>query len=427
MILFVIYIIFAPVLWPFLFISSFFIKKIKIRRKKTWWSISNVQRGIRSNRGDRKVIVFHAASNGEFEQLVPVLKLIDRKRFYVVISVFSPTVYIKQNQTPFADGMCFHPYDFLFSSFLFFKMLKPQYYIIVRHDIWPVHVFMGRFFNVKTILINANLYGESLRLKFPFFIFNQWVFKHFNQILTPSKRISDNFKKLLPHSETIITGDSRFDQLILRKNNNQQPSILENEESVKTIIFGSIDKTDHEIIFKTLKVNYPKGDISLNEKSNKLLFVPHEVDDRSINDLKSMLDQLNFQYTLYSQNKLSKANVVIVDTVGILADLYKYSDLAYIGGGFGKEKIFGQSGVHSVIEPCAYGLICCFGPNIKILDEAIEMVEKGIGFIVQNQSDFMPFFARLEDGTFLRKLKQNSEEYLSLKSGAAIRIMKHIY
>lgn len=426
MILFVIYAIVAPLLWPFIFISSFFIKKIEIRRKKTWQSILNVRKGILNNRGDRKVIIFHAASNGEFEQLVPILKLIDRKRFYVVISIFSPTVYIKQNQTPLADGICFHPYDFLFSSFLFFKMLNPHQYIIVRHDIWPVHVYIARLLNIKTVLVNANLYAESFRLKFPFIIFNQWIFKYFNLILTPSKRISKNFKKLLPHSETFITGDSRFDQLLLRKKNNQQPSVLINKGSAKTIILGSIDKTDYNILLKTLKLNYPEGESSLNKKKNKLIFVPHEVNNRSIDELKSMLEQLNFQYTLYSQNKLSKANVVIVDTVGILADLYKHSDLAYIGGGFGKDKIFGQSGVHSVIEPCAYGLVCCFGPNIKILDEAIEMVEKGIGFIVQNESDFMACFAFLEDNTFLRKLKQITEEYVSLKSQASMRIMNHI-
>ena len=131
MILFVIYVIVAPILWPFIFISSFFIKKLEIRRKNTWESILNVRRGIRNNRSERKVIVFHAASNGEFEQLVPVLKLIDRKQFYIVISLFSSSVYVKQKQTPLADGVCFHPYDFLFSSFLFFKMLNPQQYVVV--------------------------------------------------------------------------------------------------------------------------------------------------------------------------------------------------------------------------------------------------------------------------------------------------------
>jgi 3-deoxy-D-manno-octulosonic-acid transferase len=426
MILFVIYVIVAPILWPFIFISSFFIKKLEIRRKNTWESILNVRRGIRNNRSERKVIIFHAASNGEFEQLVPVLKLIDRKQFYIIISLFSSSVFLKQKQTPLADGVCFHPYDFLFSSFLFFKMLNPHQYIVVRHDIWPAHLFMARLFNVKTILINANLYSESSRLKSPFLIFNQWVFKHFNLILTPSKRITESFKKLVPHTETYITGDSRFDQLILRKNNNQQPSVLENTSNAKTIIFGSIDKTDYDIIFKTLKQFYPKGDESLNEKANKLIFVPHEVDNRSISELISMLKELDFDYTLYSQNKISKANLVIVDSVGILADLYKHSDLAYIGGGFGKEKYFGQSGVHSVIEPCAYGLISCFGPNINILDEAVEMVEKGIGFIVENQADFMSCFAFLEDDKFLRKLKQKTEEYLSFKSGASNKIINYI-
>ena len=130
--------------------------------------------------------------------------------------------------------------------------------------------------------------------------------------------------------------------------------------------------------------------------------------------------------TLHSQNKKSKVNVAIVDSIGILADLYKHCDLAYIGGGFGKDKIFGQSGVHSVIEPCAYELITCYGPNIKILDEAIEMVEEGIGFVIQNSSEMISCFTMLGNEIKALQLKQKMKDYLSLKLGSSVKISKYI-
>ena len=72
-------------------------------------------------------------------------------------------------------------------------------------------------------------------------------------------------------------------------------------------------------------------------------------------------------YSLEENNNLP--NSLIVDKIGILADLYKYADFVYIGGGF-------EAGVHSVIEPSIYGSIITYGPNINILDEAVEMTKK---------------------------------------------------
>lgn len=426
MLLYFFYVLVAPFLLFFVFVFSFFNKKLKTRRNLIWKTINIAKNGIITNAGGKEVIIFHAASTGEFEQLVPILELVKREQFYIVISFFSPTVYLKMNQTPLADAVCFHPYDSIISSFLFFKKLNPKKYVVVRHDIWPTHIFMAKLFQVKTILINANLYSKSLRLRFPFILFNRWVFKNFNQILTPSDRTAKSFKKLLPNSSVFISGDSRFDQMLYRKNNNKQPSIFSDIDSVKTIIFGSIDKSDYDILFQALKQFFPKGDISLKEKQIRLIVVPHEVDYKTTDEIVSLLKGLNIEPTLYSQNKKTISNVSIVDIVGILADLYKYCDLAYIGGGFKNDKIFGQSGVHSVIEPCAYELITCYGPNIKILDEAIEMAEEGISFVIEDSAQMITCFKMLGREINTLQLKQKMKDYFSSKLGASHKISKFI-
>ena len=124
MLFYFIYVFVAPILLPLLFFFSFFSKKLKIRRNLTWKSIGVAKQGILKNRNGRKVIIFHAASTGEFEQLVPILKLVKRDQFYIILSFFSPTVYLKMNQTSLADGVCFHPYDLIIYSFLFFKKTR---------------------------------------------------------------------------------------------------------------------------------------------------------------------------------------------------------------------------------------------------------------------------------------------------------------
>ena len=82
------------------------------------------------------------------------------------------------------------------------------------------------------------------------------------------------------------------------------------------------------------------------------------------------------------KNKVIKDNIIIVDCVGILADLYKYASLAYIGGGFTR-------GVHSVLEPGVHGCAIFYGPNIEMLDELKEINKLDLGMMVYNDKDLL--------------------------------------
>ena len=101
--------------------------------------------------------------------------------------------------------------------------------------------------------------------------------------------------------------------------------------------------------------------------------------------LKS-LELAKFQPKLLSKIKKDNisCNVLIIDEVGILADIYKYCKLAYVGSGF-------SDGVHSVIEPGIYGCAVSYGPNIELLDEAKYINQKGIGIMVHNEKDLCQF------------------------------------
>ena len=106
----------------------------------------------------------------------------------------------------------------------------------------------------------------------------------------------------------------------------------------------------------------------------------------------------NIERLVKEINKQVLKSTIIIDTVGILADLYKYGRVSYIGAGFG-------AGVHNVLEPAVYGCAVSFGPNIHILDEAIEMVENGLGTVINNAENFKHFLDILD----------NNEEYIETK------------
>ena len=221
MLIYLLYIILSPILWITLFFVSFINTKIGRHWKNQKSTIRNTKQKIKDSSNNRKIVLFHAASAGEFEQIKPILELMDKKRYFIIISFFSPTIYEKENNNNLADAVCYHPFDFPWSAFFFFKSLNLDYYIITRHDIWPTHILCAKYLNIKLILINANIHNNSFWLKFNLCHFNKKVFSKFDKILTGSERLKNNLTSIIDNQMVICTGDSRFDQVKIRMNNAQ--------------------------------------------------------------------------------------------------------------------------------------------------------------------------------------------------------------
>ena len=113
-----------------------------------------------------------------------------------------------------------------------------------------------------------------------------------------------------------------------------------------------------------------------------------------------------------------EAHLLIVDKIGILADLYKYAKLAYVGSGF-------TSGVHSVIEPAVYGCIIGHGPKFELLDEAKYMYQKRLSHLITSNSD-MDKFIRLINNENESMIKDELNNYIIKSSGASNKIIKGI-
>jgi len=420
MLIYLLYIILSPILWVLLLIISFINNKIGRHWRNQWSTIRNAKRKIIQSCNNRKIIIFHAASAGEFEQLKPILKLIDREKYFIIQSFFSPTIYDEEKNTSLADATCYHPFDFFWSALFFLKSINPDYYIITRHDIWPTHIFFANLQKIKTILINANLHDNSTRLKFGLIYFNRWLFSKFDKILTGSERLKNNLKLLTNSEKIICTGDSRFDRVNNRMEETTLNYFSEEIPNTKNILLGSILLSDIESISNGINKFYPDGDYTLNEKKHRLIIVPHEVDETTLTQIENQFMKLNLHFVRYSQMENELPHTILIDKIGILADLYGYAELAYVGGGFG-------AGVHSVIEPAVYGCAVSFGPNIGILDEAVEMYEKGIGIMVKSGDDFHHFLNLLHKEEKLKQIQINTKHFVKKKKRSAQIILNELF
>ena len=420
MLVYLLYCVCSPFLFLLLHFFRFFNSKINIHIKNERISFNVVLEKLKNvNRKRKKILLFHAASAGEFEQIKPILKYINKKNYFIIQTFTSPTIFIKEKDNDLFDVCCYHPYDFLWSSFRFFYSIRPDFYIVTRHDVWPTHLFVLKKLNIASFYINANLHKKSIWLK-PFLShLTKAVFNKFNLLLVPSENIKNLLLPFVNENKIIVSGDSRFDQIINRKKAARTLKLLPDDFNHSTnIIFGSYDYADENIILNSLLEKYPKGSRDLKIKNHRILLVPHEPEEKSI--LVHRLIDVGFKVDHFSSlPKDGCANILYVDTVGVLADLYKYCALAYIGSGF-------SDGVHSVIEPGAYGCVTAFGPNIELLDEAKYIYKNNLGVMVFNAEDLFKFYQLLEKPHIYNQLSDGIKQYVLSQKGSSKRIISQI-
>ena len=400
MLFFIIYYLLSPILFILLLLKSLFNKKIKLTLREQKKSLQKIIPQLETN---KKKIIIHAASAGEYEQIKPLLRTIDKNIYFTILTCMSPTIYKTIQNDKLSDVQCYHPFDLPWEAKKFLKTIKPEIYLTTRHDIWPIHLYTSKVMNIKNIIINTNLYKKSIRLKWYGINFTKYIFNLFNLIVVPTVGIKNIFKKKLKINNTHLINDSRFEQVLYRKKNALEIPVLNSliKTRNRNIIFSSISLSDFELIENFLnsikKQKIPPID--------NIIIVPHEIDLKLIQKIEKLM---NKTIKFSDINKLdNKGNIIIVDKVGILPELYKYAKITYVGGGF-------ENGVHSTIEPLVYNNLIFYGPNIDLLEEAKEMCTRKCGFIINNTQELINLIMLYINGT-KQKNKPNNEEHLEKK------------
>ena len=412
MIIYIVYILISPILWGLVYITALF--NIKIEERVVNYSKIFKDSLKKTKLSEKEIIIFHAASNGELEQLKPLFRNIDRNKYFIFLTISSSSINDIPNEE--VDTFCYQPFDFPWLVLYFFYKIKPAKYIITRHDIWPNHIMISNVLSIETYLINANLPENSKRMSPLLRSLYKFIFNRIDYIYTVSEENKIRLEKLIQSENSInVFPDTRFSQIIFRHNSLKNKLMPKSILATKNILFGSIENRDINIIFKSLSsINN-----ILNKNKSKLIFVPHEPSEDIIKKIENNLDQLNISSARYSNlNEIGNNNAIIVDSVGILADLYKFSSIAYIGCGFGK-------GVHNVIEPAVYGNVVCFGPNYHILSEAIEMIENNIAHVINNSDDLKEILLMIDKN--LDQKSSEAKDYVFSKSNLSQTVISKIF
>lgn len=318
---------------------------LRLRRKKRQWPEFSKQ-----------PIWIHASS-GEFEYAKPFIR--ELKARYpdqpVVVTYFSPT-YAKAIES--FDGVDFAlplPLDLPGPCRQFLNRVKPRAGFIARTDLWPELLTQASYKQIPVLLFS------STKTKVPSSLsrwFDRWMWSYLKTIFCVSEADAANIAAVASGTPTIAIGDTRFDQVIQRL---KSPRALKTElkpERVKTLVAGSTWKEDESVLIEAVT------DLLRNKKLN-LVIAPHEPTPDHIESLLNEFNRRNIPAVRYSTATGFSDGVLVVDQMGILAELYQWGALAFVGGSF-------KASVHSVMEPLAAGAFTFVGPYHSNNREAIE-------------------------------------------------------
>ena len=370
---------------------------------------------FKDNKDD--IVWFHCASLGEFEQGRQLIDDVrrDHPSYKILITFYSPSGYEPRKNYPMADYVLYLPVDTPRAARLFVAAIKPKIVIFVKYEFWTNIIRECKKSGAKLYVISAIL---SKRQKFS---------RGVDSILVKTLRLFDhifvqdiaslNLLKGVNINDVTVAGDTRFDRVYSLAIGAKVIDKMEWFATGGSLIFvaGSTWPTDDEIIIDMIS-KFP---------NMKFVIVPHELPQPKINFIKERCINLGFKTICYTEESdvevIKSANVMIIDTIGILSSTYRYATMAYIGGGFGV-------GIHNTLEAATYGLPIAFGPNYKRFNEAVNLVSLGAAKSISNGSDLYNWTAELlANKEYLIECGDKSKSYVSDKIGATKLIKNYIF
>lgn len=325
------------------------------------------------NRGAEPLVWFHAPSVGEGLQTRPVIEALRelRPEFQVFYTFFSPSAENLAQQMP-ADHADYMPFDVVADLMRAMDAVRPDAIVFGKLDVWPNVTRVAHWRGVPTALVSATLAANSSRLRWPARRFLGPAYGRLDAVGAISVEDATRLARLGVHADRIeITGDARFDQVWARAQaidpGRPPVSLLAGHDGL-TLVAGSTWPEGEAHIVPAV------ASVRSRHPQLRAVIVPHEPTPDHLRRLEAHLELDGLEHVRLSQLEASGGElkeVIIVDKVGVLGELYALADITYVGGGFGRR------GLHSVLEPAALGAPVLFGPRHENAREAADLVEHG--------------------------------------------------
>lgn len=362
----------------------------------------------------RPIIWVHCASLGEFEQGRPLIEAIKSQHphYQILLTFFSPSGYEIRKNYDLADYICYLPADTKKNAVKLIGLVKPEMVFFIKYEYWLHYITELKNSNIPLYLVSAIFRKNQAFFKNSFY--GRW----YRNLLKGVTHffVQDEKSVNLLHSIGIVNvtraGDTRFDRVAGIAKAAKDLKLIEIFKGNQfLIVAGSTWKPDEELLIEFIH-SHPEV---------KMVIAPHETKRANIDRLITKLKSRVICYTEASEETVMNSQVLIVDTIGLLSSVYRYAELAYIGGGFGV-------GIHNTLEAAIYGIPVLFGPNYLKFNEAVALKNLGIAYPIHNYDELKTTIELLiADPEKREQISSACKSYTQLNIGATQKIIDRIF
>jgi len=350
----------------------------------------------------------HASSLGEYWMIKTLIQSFEKNNKSVFVTVFSPSAWDIVSKNEKNSG--FIPSDRLNDINLFLDSIKPKFAVFAKYDLWPL---------MSKALIKRQI---PYAIAFAEFTPNHHALWRWNilerSIYKGAIGIGHQTKKSLQlwikseFNNGFYCGDGRFDYVWNSQKNWEELKNISDFKDGKNLLIAGSSWRKEESLLLPLVLKFPKI---------KFAFAPHD-----INRVSELVKTLSVPYVLlskidsYPKDKISKAAILIVDTIGQLQQLYGHSKYALIGGGF-------RNGLHNILEALTFGNVITFGPEVRNHWEALSC-GANILSLSANSNDVEKWLSELEGNKDLFSQKKiSAQAFIHKNIGASKKVMDFIF
>ena len=363
-----------------------------------------------------KPVWIHASSVGEVKLIPVLIETLTKKDSGLKFIVTTTTKTGQQEALKIlghqVTALFYQPVDIPWITAKVMKLVRPRALLLVETEFWPNLIKSAKKSGAIVGLVNGRISSKSFSRYSLFRPLSRTVLSQLDFFAVQTEKDLHRLNVLGAQiNKMSIVGSLKFDQKLLtprlaKKLDRKSLGLTEND---KVLVAGSTRPGEEELVLSVYG--------QLNEKRPLILVLAPRHLDR-IGEIELLLQQNSLSYVKKSQlkeNRSANFKVLLLDTMGELAEIYSVADVAFVGGSLV------PLGGHNPLEPAVYGVPVLFGPYMEHSQAAAELlIESGLGYKVRDENEFLQQAQLiLSNGLDTARLFANFQKALSEKSGAA--------
>ncbi|MCA9239683.1 MAG: 3-deoxy-D-manno-octulosonic acid transferase, partial [Planctomycetales bacterium] len=371
--------------------------------------------------GQRFCVWVHAVSVGEVNLLATTLRELAERRpdWEVVLSTTTKTGYeLARRKYGQRHTVFYCPLDFSWAVGRAMRRVRPDLLVLAELELWPNLIAAARRHGAQVAVINGRLSENSFRGYQRIGWLAKRVLKQINLIASQDQATADRFLALGASRGTVqVTGSLKYDGAETNRENPRTQELrnlagLTSDHVV--LLAGSTQAPEEAFAIETFQRLHPEF------PALRLVLVPRHPE--RFDEVARLLHESGIPWVRRSQLQSAIPNpqsAILVDTIGELGAWWGVADIGFVGGSFG------DRGGQNMIEPAAYGVATCFGPNTRNFRDIVAALLTAGGAVVVNDAEQLEALVWhcLSDRVYAAALGERARRFVATQLGATRRTL----